>query len=127
MIITICIIKSFKLKSLFKNYNLTEIEFEKKKLFGWIKNLANFSSSCSFATWTKQVTLYEVIALISSIVVDGALTRCVLLHSVYDLRVAQMKVQRSLIGQLMISNWATIPRRQQKQFPRKMKTQIITK
>ena len=39
--------------------------------------------------------------MIGSIVLDGVLTRSVLLSSVCDLKAAQMNVQRSLIRKLM--------------------------
>ena len=50
--------------------------------------------------------MYHVIevvqAVVGSIVVVGALTRCALLHSAYDLKAAQMNVQCNLIRELML-------------------------
>ena len=37
-----------------------------------------------------------------SIVVDGALTRCTLLHCVCDLKITQMNVQSSLMWEIML-------------------------
>ena len=41
-------------------------------------------------------------AVIGSIVVAGALSRCALVHSVCDLKATQMNMQRSLILKFMI-------------------------
>ena len=46
--------------------------------------------------------LWLVSAVVSSIVVVSALRRCALLHFMGDLKVAQMNVQRSLIGEIML-------------------------
>ena len=43
--------------------------------------------------------------IVSSIVVVGALTRCALLHSMYDLKAAQMDLQYSLIHKLILNKF----------------------
>ena len=53
-------------------------------------------------TYPKQFKLWQVPAVFSSIVVVGALTHCALLHSVCDLKAAQMNMQSSLIQELLL-------------------------
>ena len=50
-----------------------------------------------YITWPIQFKLFEVPAIVGSIVVVGALTRCTLLHSMCDLKVTQTNVQCSQI------------------------------
>ena len=66
-------------------------------ILGWVKNFALFWHMLvcnAYITWTKQFKPWRVPVVISSIVVVGVLTRCVLLHSLCDLKPAQIKVQR---------------------------------
>ena len=48
--------------------------------------------------------MWNVTALVGRIVVVGALTRCQSLHSVYDLKTAQMNVQRHLICEFKLGH-----------------------
>ena len=51
---------------------------------------------------TKAVQAEIGIHWVVSIVLLGALTRCALLHSVFDLKATQMNVQHSLIQKLIL-------------------------
>ena len=50
----------------------------------------------------KQFKSWEAATVVGSIKVVGTLTCCVLLHSVYDLKAAQMNVLHSLIRELIL-------------------------
>ena len=52
-----------------------------------------------YITWMK---LWKVYTIVDSIEVFGVLTCCALLHSMYDLKAAQMNMQCSLIWELML-------------------------
>ena len=63
-------------------------------------------------TVTEAVKPWLLPAVVGSIVEVSALTRCILLHSVCDLKVAQINVQHSLIQKLLLyeletDNYAT--------------------
>ena len=71
---------------------------------GWVKSFAIFwyvLSYGTYITWLKQFKLWKKPTVVSSIVVVGALTCCVLPHSVSDLTATQMNIQHSLILELM--------------------------
>ena len=51
--------------------------------------------------WPMRLKPCKVLPIVYSIVVVGALTCCALLHSVHDLKAAQMSVECSLIHELM--------------------------
>ena len=58
---------------------------------------------CSaYITWPNQFKQWKVLAMVGSIVVVGALSRFSLLHSMRDLKVAQMNVQRCLIREFVL-------------------------
>ena len=72
---------------------------------------------------SRGTTVEKVLAVVSSIVVVGALTRCALFPSVWDLKAAQMNAQTYATS----SNWDITPQKWSKTFAvRKMKIQLIT-
>ena len=73
-------------------------------LQGWLKNFAIFwyVQVCStYITWLKQFKPWKVPSVVGSIMVICALTCCEMLHTMCDLKVTQMKMQRSLIQEVM--------------------------
>ena len=54
-----------------------------------------------YITWPKQMKLWKVSGVVDSIVVVGVLTYA-LLHFMCDLKAAQLKVQCSLMKELML-------------------------
>ena len=52
--------------------------------------------------WLKLFKLWKVPAMVGSVVLVNALTHCALLHSVCDLKAAQMKVLSCLIQDFML-------------------------
>ena len=86
-----------------------------------------FAHYCAYIT--KKIKSWYVPTVVSSIGVVGALTRCAFLHSVYDLKVAQKNIPRSLIPKRMLHEFdlATTPPKQPKTFvERYVKVQFIT-
>ena len=55
-----------------------------------------------YITWPKQFKSWKVLTVVSNRELIGALTDCALLHSVCDLKAAQMNMQYGLIWKLMI-------------------------
>ena len=53
-------------------------------------------------TWSKQFKPWKLSTVVTSIMIFGVLTHCILLHSVYDLKAIQMNVQCCLIWKLML-------------------------
>ena len=51
---------------------------------------------------SKELKPLKVLIMVDSIVVVGALTRCALRHSVWDLKAAQINMQGSLIWEFML-------------------------
>ena len=77
-----------------------------------------------------QFKPWHVFILLGSIVVVGTLTRCVLLHSVCNLKAAQMIVRRCWIWELKLCQFEFAIRRlkQQKTFvEQNLKAQLITR
>ena len=71
------------------------------ELLGWVKSFAIFRYVLvcdAYSSWPK----WKVSAVIVSTMVVGALTRCALLHFLFDLKASQMNVQYSLIWELML-------------------------
>ena len=74
-------------------------------LLGWVKSFVIFLSILVFRayiTWLTQFKPWELLIIISNIVVVGALTHYALLHSVCDLKSAQRNMQPSLIQEFML-------------------------
>ena len=77
-------------------------------ILGWIKSFAIFWDMlfCDvYITWLKQLKLLRVTLVADSIVISGALTLFILFRFVYDLKAAQMNVEHSFIGELMLSEF----------------------
>ena len=55
--------------------------------------------------WQKQLNPCNVLAVVGSIAIDGALTLCVFLHLGRNSHTSQIIVQRSLIRALMLYEW----------------------
>ena len=58
-----------------------------------------------YITLLKQFNQWKVLSVIGSIMVDGVLTCGGLLHSEFDLKAAQMNMQRSLIQELILEEF----------------------
>ena len=65
---------------------------------------------CMYIMWLKQFKVWRVPAVIGSIVVAGALTWCVLLHSILDLKITQMNMPHSLIQECCAKDGSTVDR-----------------
>ena len=63
----------------------------------------------TYTMWPKPFKPWKVVAVLGSIAVVGVLICCALLHSVCDLKVTQMNMQRSLIREFMLYKFELDP------------------
>ena len=68
----------------------------------WVEKPFTKKIPNNYALGPKGFKLWKVPAVVGSIVVVGALTRCALLQSVYDVKAVQMNVLSSLIREFML-------------------------
>ena len=66
------------------------------------KNESKFSRIFLRSAWPMHFKSSNILVMVGSIVVVGALTRCALLHCVCDLKAAQINVGYSLIRELIL-------------------------
>ena len=76
---------------------------------------------CSaYISWPKQFKLWKVLTMVGSILVVGMLTCCALLHSMCELKAAQLNMQHIIISRTSIlwvpTGLITPPQKQPKPF-----------
>ena len=84
---------------------LTKFYYLSLVILGWVKSFAIFWNIlvCGvYIWWSKQFKPWKILTVVVSIMVDAALTYSALLYFMYDLKIAQMNIQYTLIQELIL-------------------------